>query len=224
MEKFDIEAIAKMAALSVSLAAAVYVAKTVGYFSIVGLEFLGVYFDANLVTGIVYVTPGVVAISSFGLFLFYWLYRFATHVLGDDAAIFSLMLFLDKLIILPLFVAVIFGKGEWVELKATVFLVSGTIVAAAMFVQYMHVGAVNVVSGFFLIFTLFASAKFYGEAEAYNDLSKKYPTFSIHTEEINYVNAVIMKSTSAGVLLRSGKEIVFYPSSRVIKISRDVPD
>lgn len=37
----------------------------------------------------------------------------------------------------------------------------------------------------------------------------------------NYVNARILHSTVSGVLLKSGKEVIFYPMDKIIRITRD---
>ncbi|SOC92834.1 hypothetical protein SAMN05216358_2994 [Rhizobium sp. AN5] len=215
-----IEDVVKLALVCFGGAAATFVVYTAGYFSLVGPEFLGIYFDGNIISGIVQVTPMVTGVTSICLFLYYWIYRLFCSF-DDGEKIIDFLLVIDKVLIIPI-VATLFMDKDWLDLKAFILLLSAFVIAGAVFFQNMHYGVVNYLSVSFLIFTLFNAVDISGKASAYRDLTKDAPRYSLYTTDKNYVNVVVLRSTSNGVIVKSGNDIIFYGKDQIERLERDL--
>lgn len=212
--------IAKFGALCVGATAAAFVIKATGYFTVVGPEFIGLYLDGNILTGIFYAAPYVFSVVSLSIWIYYWIYRGFRRLFDDETEITRMLLFYDKVMIIPITIAVLFANGKWVFIEEIVFAVAAFIVGGVVFFQYFHFERINYINVIFCAFAIYSAVYVSGKADAVSDLLKKEPVFDIYTTDTNYVNAIILKTASNGIVIRWGDKIIFYKTDDIKKISR----
>lgn len=216
----SIEDVVRLGLVCFGAAAASYVTYTAGYFSLLGPEFIGIYFDGNLLSGIVQITPAVAAVISMSVVTYYYIYMVLSKF-DEGGNIIEILLIMDKLIFIPVLIA-FFLDGYLLVVKSAVFFVSAFVIAGVVFFQYWLHGAINYLNVVFLIFTLYNAIDYSGKAAAYEDLTKGSPRYSLYTSDKNYANVVVLRSTDNGVIIKSGRDIVFYANEKIIKMERDV--
>ncbi|MER9586527.1 hypothetical protein [Mesorhizobium sp. M0276] len=214
--------IAKAGAVCVGATAAAFVVKATGYFYVVGPEFIGLYLDSNMIVGIFYAAPYVFSIISISVYAYYLIYKAVGYFFNDETEIINLLLFYDKILAVPVVVAIIFAKGEWIMVESAIFLIASFVIGGIIFFQYFHFGNYNSFNIVIFIFSMYNTVYIGGKAEAVFDMSKKGPLFDIYTEETNFINAVILKTASNGILVRWGDQVIFYKASDIKKISRHI--
>ncbi|RWB09003.1 MAG: hypothetical protein EOQ39_03640 [Mesorhizobium sp.] len=191
--EIGLDDVAKAGALCVGATAAAFVVKATGYFYVVGPEFIGLYLDSNMLSGIFYAAPYVFSIISVSVYVYYLIYKSFGYFFDDETEIINLLLFYDKILVIPVIVAVIFAKGEWIMVESIIFLFSSFVIGGIVFFQYFHFKSYNSFNVVVLLFSIYNTIYIGGKAEAVFDLSKKGPLFDVYTEESNFINAVSVK-------------------------------
>lgn len=215
----SIEDIIRLGLIAFGATSAIYIVYIAGYFSMIGYEFLGLYFDANIISGILHIMPFVVGIFGASIFLYNTIYTFFLDHDSPDSIINMFSLF-DKLLLIPV-LASMFMYGSWIEIRAFIYGSTAFVVFGSIFFSYIHSKEIDYIRCVLFIFIVFSTSMLAGKSVAYNDLNDEGNNrYNIYTKDKNYINVILLRTSSNGVLIKSGKDIVFYSRDKLDRLER----
>lgn len=219
-----IDDIAKVSAVCVGATAATFFIETTGYFKIIGKEFIGIYLDSNLFIGVLHSAPFVFSYICISVTAYYYCLKLFRYLSNDEKSFVDVLLIYDKLLIIPIVVFAFITSNNLIWLKASIFIIASFITWGIVYFQYYHFNVINYINLLFALFTTYNAIFISGQSDAVADLKRTAPLYDVFTDDKNYINTVILRATSAGVLIRWGQDVIFYRDTEIKKIRRSISE
>lgn len=230
--KYSIADIATALGFCVGSAFVTYVIRMIGYFNVVGPEFLGMYLDSDLVQGAILALPAVVLVVSLVLVGVGWVFptmaRVAPYVdratgylpraFQIDAS--TLLIVLAWTSSIALMVINIVNPDQ--DMGLLMFFHMINFMACAVFAAEYFIAHERLSLFWAVVLMLNAYWCIYqfGRFEAQSDINFSKNRYTIYATDKTFVNVSLLRSTSKAVLLKSGDDVVLYDRSQVIRIER----
>ncbi|MEW9616041.1 hypothetical protein AB3G45_19690 [Shinella sp. S4-D37] len=208
-----------------------YVIRTMGYFSVIAPEYLGFFIETDLIMGAIRAAPFVFASATFA-YLIFWLVAIA---LAHEEKVDRVFLPIDAVVErvpswvkrLPLFIffAALFASSFLLEGDSYVLRVAMLYLNLMIAVMWLaeRRAAEHTIHPLALaacLISLYSALYETGKFEAIQDLNHSKARYSITASDKSYVNVLLLRATSSGVLLKAGNEVILYDRSHITKIER----
>ncbi|AYD00959.1 hypothetical protein NCHU2750_15690 [Neorhizobium sp. NCHU2750] len=219
-----LQEITGFAALCFSLAVSFYVIEASGYFSVVGPEFIGIYFDDNLIAGVVEVLPTISLVLCL-IFLFSNFVYSNFEKRGKERNLLQILWWSDWGIGILFSLAIFFpSERDFLPIKVIAYYLNAMVLLGICYIQIFRFDVVRWSNVAITIFIWYTAIYQGGRASAVLDLAKAEPRFFISTAERDYANAVILRATAKGVIIHSGTDVIFYRAEDIKRIGRPIGD
>ncbi|UPA25361.1 hypothetical protein [Shinella oryzae] len=208
-----------------------YVVRTMGYFAVIAPEYLGFFIETDLIMGAIRAAPFVIGCATFVYLIFWFAAVLLAHeekvdrvIMPIDAAVRRLPVWLRTLPLVIFFVALFASpflfEGDFYVIRVAFLYVNLSL--AVMWLVQKHAADRTVHPPAFATFliTLYPALYETGKYEAIQDLNHSEARYSITAGDRSYVNALLLKASSNGVLLKVGNEVILYDRSQIARIER----
>ncbi|PDS58045.1 hypothetical protein CO663_14200 [Rhizobium anhuiense] len=224
MRNITIQDVGAFAAFCFSLAVGFYVIQAAGYFSVVGAEFIGIYFDGNLVAGVIEVLPTIAGLTWFIVIFSNIIFSYFEKK-DKEIQLLNIFWWSDWAIGLAFSLSFLLpSEKDFLFVKVAFYYLNAFCLIGICYLQIYRFEVTrlfNVAIAALIIYTAIYQG---GRLSAVIDLSKSEPRFSISTSEKGYANTVVMKATANGLIIHSGGDVIFYRSDEIKRMSRAVSD
>lgn len=210
-----------------------YVVRSIGYFSILGPEMLWMYLDLNVMQGAVFSIPGVMLLTSI-VYLAILLvvsvvnYEEKNGVLTDRVPILLKKTLKFSLILLAYFVLFffefLFGKDMYGAKMLVYFGFFMTNLIAIVDSWFNGSKYSLLFTGFLGFLLMYNCLLQLGKMEAFIDLHKVSPRYSVWADDKSYMNVTVMRSSSSYLILKVGNDAVFYDRARIRRVERETTE
>ncbi|TBY42266.1 hypothetical protein [Rhizobium leguminosarum] len=223
--------IAKFVGFCAGCAFATYVIRVLGYFSIMGQQFTGIFLEANLLQGAILATPGVVGIAS--LFcLSVWLGSVMIHF--DDQITYvanrisfagkvkprTIMNWFSLALLACLFIPNRYLAGDHFEFRLLLSVLIAFLQYLFLFERWVDSSEVSVFLLAYCLIATYTALYDIGKFEAIHDLNHGENGYSITATDKNYVNVTLLRTSSSSILFKAGSSILLYDRAKISKIER----
>ncbi|WP_017995802.1 hypothetical protein [Rhizobium leguminosarum] len=230
-ENYSLGDYAKFVGFCIGCVFATYVVRILGYFSIIGDQFTGVFLEANLLQGAILATPSVFGVASLffiGIWLGSVLIRFDDQITYAVKKIPGLEKVKPKIIsycislslLVCLFIPSRYFAGDDFAIKVLVSVLIAFMQYKLSFERWLDTEKVSVLLLVPCLIATYSALYDIGKYQAIQDINHGENGYSITAADRNYVNVTLLRTSSSSILFKAGASILLYDRAKVTKIER----
>lgn len=233
--KLTISEVAAILGIGVGCAFASYALISTGYFSIVGPGMLGWFLETNLLSGAIFCLPYVLlALTITPFFVFESIGRSifgekrnqeiptqSTNLIRNNSlsmALVGALLFVSNFI---------YSDYSYNDTYYSTFIWAIATLYSLIMIRYNVRNRFYPFLVIYFVIMLMNLSMFlivFGASQGHRDLVREDRRYDVVAEDKTYLNVTVIRTTSSSLILRVGKDVVFYERSRIKRLSRTPDD